>query len=285
MWIVKIALKRPYTFIVLALLILLISPLVIHAHAHRHFPQRQHPGRRRALELHRPERRGDGRAHRHRRTSARSPPSSTTSSTSNRRPSTAAASSRSFSIPDANVDMAMAQMTAVAQTAAPADAARHHAAVHAGVQRLQRADPATGAFRQRAVRAAAVRLRRQLHPHRSSPPCRARPIPWPYGGKQRQVMIDLQPALLQAKGLSPADVVNAVSTQNLILPAGTSKIGAVRIRRRSERQPRDAFRSSTIFRSRPSATPPSTCTTWRTCATAFRRRPTSSAATASAARC
>ena len=50
-------------------------------------------------------------------------------------------------------------------------------------------------------------------------------IPWPYGGKQRQVMIDLQPALLQAKGLSPADVVNAISTQNLILPAGTSKIG------------------------------------------------------------
>ena len=50
-------------------------------------------------------------------------------------------------------------------------------------------------------------------------------IPWPYGGKQRQVMIDLQPALLQAKGLSPADVVNAVNAQNLILPAGTSKIG------------------------------------------------------------
>ena len=38
-------------------------------------------------------------------------------------------------------------------------------------------------------------------------------IPWPYGGKQRQVMIDLQPKLLQAKGLSPADVVNAVSAE------------------------------------------------------------------------
>ena len=50
-------------------------------------------------------------------------------------------------------------------------------------------------------------------------------VPWPYGGKQRQVMIDLQPALLQSKGLSPADMVNAVSTQNLILPTGTSKIG------------------------------------------------------------
>jgi multidrug efflux pump subunit AcrB len=50
-------------------------------------------------------------------------------------------------------------------------------------------------------------------------------VPWPYGGKQRQIMIDLQPAALQSKGLSPSDVVNAVSTQNLILPAGTSKIG------------------------------------------------------------
>ncbi len=38
-------------------------------------------------------------------------------------------------------------------------------------------------------------------------------------------MVDLQPALLQSKGLSPADVVNAIDTQNLILPTGTSKIG------------------------------------------------------------
>ncbi len=40
-----------------------------------------------------------------------------------------------------------------------------------------------------------------------------------------RLMIDLQPALLQSKGLSPTDVVNAVNTQNLILPTGTSKIG------------------------------------------------------------
>jgi multidrug efflux pump subunit AcrB len=50
-------------------------------------------------------------------------------------------------------------------------------------------------------------------------------VPWPYGGKQRQIMIDLRPAELQSKGLAPSDVVNAVSAQNLILPAGTSKIG------------------------------------------------------------
>ncbi len=50
-------------------------------------------------------------------------------------------------------------------------------------------------------------------------------VPYPYGGKQRQVMIDLNPAELQAKGLSPFDVVTAVSNQNLILPSGTAKIG------------------------------------------------------------
>src|SRR6195256_5023631 len=50
-------------------------------------------------------------------------------------------------------------------------------------------------------------------------------IPYPYGGKQRQVQVDLDTNALQAKGLSPTDVVNAISAQNLILPSGTSKIG------------------------------------------------------------
>jgi multidrug efflux pump subunit AcrB len=50
-------------------------------------------------------------------------------------------------------------------------------------------------------------------------------IPYPYGGKQRQVQIDLNTTALQANGLSPLDVVNAISAQNLILPAGTAKIG------------------------------------------------------------
>src|SRR5437660_4699907 len=50
-------------------------------------------------------------------------------------------------------------------------------------------------------------------------------IPYPYGGKQRQIQVDLNTAALQANGLSPLDVVNAISAQNLILPAGTAKIG------------------------------------------------------------
>src|SRR5271167_4813281 len=50
-------------------------------------------------------------------------------------------------------------------------------------------------------------------------------VPYPYGGKQRQVQVDLNTAALQSKGLSALDVVNAISVQNLILPTGTSKIG------------------------------------------------------------
>jgi multidrug efflux pump subunit AcrB len=50
-------------------------------------------------------------------------------------------------------------------------------------------------------------------------------VPYPYGGKQRQVQVDLNPASLESKGLSALDVVNAITVQNLILPTGTSKIG------------------------------------------------------------
>src|ERR1700728_3252689 len=51
-------------------------------------------------------------------------------------------------------------------------------------------------------------------------------IPYSYGGKQRQVMIDLNEGVIQSKGLAPQDVLNAVQLQNLIAPSGTAKIGA-----------------------------------------------------------
>src|SRR6185437_3551518 len=50
-------------------------------------------------------------------------------------------------------------------------------------------------------------------------------MPWPYGGRQRQVQVDLDLPALRARGLSGSDVTAAISTQNLILPAGTQKIG------------------------------------------------------------
>src|SRR5579862_1198471 len=52
-------------------------------------------------------------------------------------------------------------------------------------------------------------------------------LPFPYGGKQRQIQVDLDSQALQSKGLSPVDIVNAVNAQNLILPTGTAKLGTL----------------------------------------------------------
>ena len=50
-------------------------------------------------------------------------------------------------------------------------------------------------------------------------------VPLPYGGKQRQVQIDVNPAALQARGLSAQDISAALAAQNILVPAGTQKIG------------------------------------------------------------
>jgi multidrug efflux pump subunit AcrB len=63
------------------------------------------------------------------------------------------------------------------------------------------------------------RIRQQLAPIQGIT------LPTPAGGKYRQIMVDIDPTKLVAKGLTPLDVVNAVNTQNLTLPAGTAKFG------------------------------------------------------------
>ena len=63
------------------------------------------------------------------------------------------------------------------------------------------------------------RVRQQLAPIRGVT------LPTPAGGKYRQIMVDLDPEKLLARGLTPLDVVNAVNTQNLTLPSGAAKIG------------------------------------------------------------
>lgn len=52
-------------------------------------------------------------------------------------------------------------------------------------------------------------------------------IPWPYGGKQRQIMVDIDPQRLYAWGLSPRDVNGALGAGNVILPSGTAKMGTL----------------------------------------------------------
>jgi len=63
------------------------------------------------------------------------------------------------------------------------------------------------------------RLRQQLAPIHGVT------LPTPAGGKYRQIMVDIDPLKLQAKGLTPLDVVNAVNAQNLTIPSGLAKIG------------------------------------------------------------
>jgi len=62
-------------------------------------------------------------------------------------------------------------------------------------------------------------------------------LPAPFGGKVRQIMVDLNPAQLQAKGLSARDVNNAINAQNLTLPSGTAKIGDIQYKVKMNNSP------------------------------------------------
>ncbi len=62
-------------------------------------------------------------------------------------------------------------------------------------------------------------------------------LPTPAGGKYRQIMVDIDPDKLLARGLTPLDIVNAVNTQNLTLPSGTAKIGKIQYTVRTNATP------------------------------------------------
>src|SRR5207237_849115 len=62
-------------------------------------------------------------------------------------------------------------------------------------------------------------------------------VPLPWGGKVRSVMVDLQPEAMYAKGLSAFDVSSALAAQNVILPAGTAKIGPIEYNIRTNSSP------------------------------------------------
>jgi multidrug efflux pump subunit AcrB len=222
-WIVNIALKRPYTVIVLALLILLISPLVILRTPTDIFPNVNIPvisvlWNYMGLNAEEMEQRMTSGFER----------SLTTTVNDIEHVESQSLNGRSivkvFFHPNVKIELAIAQVTASAQVVlrqmppgtTPPSVITYSAS---SVPILQLALSGSGLSEQQLFDFAANFIRTQL----ATVPGAA--VPWPYGGKQRQIMIDIQPALLQAKGLSPTDVVNAVSEQNLILPAGTSKIG------------------------------------------------------------
>ncbi|MGD0136217.1 MAG: efflux RND transporter permease subunit, partial [Bryobacteraceae bacterium] len=223
MWIVRVAITRPYTFIVLSLLLLIISPLVIMRTSTDIFPNVDIPVIA-ALWTYQ----GLSAEEMEERVASPFERSLTTVVTDIDHMESQSVNGRSivkvFFHPGTRADMAMSQMTAVAQNALhqmPPGSQSPYMIVYSAssVPILQLAMSGQGLSEQQLFDYAANFVRTQLATVKGAA------IPWPYGGKQRQVMVDLQPALLQSKGLSPADIVNAINTQNLVLPTGTSKIG------------------------------------------------------------
>jgi multidrug efflux pump subunit AcrB len=129
-----------------------------------------------------------------------------------------------FFHPNVRIDMAMAQVTALAQSNLrqdpPGTTPPFILAYNASsVPIIQLALSGKGLSEQQLNDLAANFLRNQLATVQGAV------FPNPYGGKQRQIQVDLNIPELQSKGLSPNDVVGAIVNQNLILPAGTVKIG------------------------------------------------------------
>ena len=224
MWIVQVALNRPYTFIVLALLILILSPVVILRTPTDIFPNINIPVVAVAWTytgLSPEEMEG-------RITTIYERVLTTTVDNIEHIESTTINGTAIVKIylqPGASVDRANAQVTAVSQTilrqlppgALPPLILNYSAST---VPILQLGISGKNLTESQLNDTAMNFLRPQL----VTVPGAA--VPFPFGGKTRQVMVNLNQGLLQAKGLSPNDVLAALGNQNLIVPGGTAKMGS-----------------------------------------------------------
>jgi CzcA family heavy metal efflux pump len=224
MWIVRVALDRPYTFIVLALLILILSPVMILRTPTDIFPNINIPVVAVAWQYTgmNPEEL-EGRltsVYERVLTALVDNVQHIESTTVNGQ-----AIVKIYLQPGASLDTANAQITAGAQTilrqlppgTLPPLIINYSAS---SVPILQLGITGEGLSEQQLNDLSQNFLRPQLVTVPGSV------IPYSYGGKQRQVMIDLNEGLIQSKGLAPQDVLTAVQQQNLIAPSGTAKIGA-----------------------------------------------------------
>ena len=223
MWIVKVALSRPYTFIVLALLILLASPIVISRTPTDIFPNIDIP----VISAIWTYSGLNPRDFEGRITTVYERVLTTTVNDIEHIESTTlngTAVVKVFLQPYANPTTGIAQVTAVSQTILkqmpegvnPPIILSYSAS---SVPILQLALSGKDLQEQELNDLALNFLRTQLVTVPGAV------VPYPYGGKQRQIMVDLNPEQLQAKSLSPVDVVQAIGNQNLLLPSGTAKIG------------------------------------------------------------
>ena len=225
MWIVRLALRRPYTFVVLALLLLLLAPIVIQRTPTDIFPNIDIPivtviwnfaglsPREMTNRIVSNYERGL---------------TTTVNDIEHIESQTLAGISivKIFFQPRANIAAAVAQVTAISQSqvrSAPPGTSPPFIITYnaSSVPILQLALSGQGLSEQQLSDFAINFIRTQLATVQGAA------IPYPYGGKMRQIQVDIDDAALQAKGLAPTDVVNAFNVQSLILPAGTAKIGGL----------------------------------------------------------
>ncbi len=223
MWIVRLALRRPYTFAVLALLLLIIGPLSILSTPVDIFPNIDIPvvsiiWQYQGLSA---EQMAD------RIVTITERALTTTVDNIDHIESNSlygVAVVKLFFQPQVNLSMAIAQVTAVSQTQLrqlPAGTTPPLIIDYSAssVPILQLGVSGQGLTEQQLNDYSLNFIRTQLVTIRGAA------VPYPYGGKQRQVQVDIDLHQLQAKGLSPSDVTNTIANQNLILPSGTLKVG------------------------------------------------------------
>ena len=223
MWIVRLALRRPYTFVVASLVLLLLTPFVLRRTPTDIFPSINIPvvsivWQYAGLDAQEIEQRINYNSER----------SLTTTVNDIEHIESNAYNGigviKVFFREGTSVDAGVAQLTAIAQTVirtmppgtTPPLVIRYSAST---VPILQYSISSTKLSEQAVFDLAANQIRVSLATVQGAA------MPWPYGGKTRIVSVDLDLPALKAKNLAPMDVVNALNAQNLILPSGTTKIG------------------------------------------------------------
>jgi multidrug efflux pump subunit AcrB len=223
MWIVALALRRPYTFVVCAIVLLLLTPLVLYRTPTDIFPNIDIPVVSAIWQYSGLDAQGIEQrlvyTHERALTATVNDIQHIESTSYN-----GMGVIKVFFQPGASVDAGVAQITAVAQTVlkqmppgqTPPLIIRYNAST---VPILQYSITSKTMSEQAIYDMTLNTIRVGLSTIRGAA------LPWPYGGRTREVSVDLDLSALKSKGLTPIDVVNAINSQNLVLPGGTAKIG------------------------------------------------------------
>jgi CzcA family heavy metal efflux pump len=225
MWIVRLALARPYTFVVLALVIMLLTPVVLLRTPTDIFPEINIPvislvWNYIGLEPQEMEQRITSNSERAVTTLVNDVEHIESQSLNG------IAVVKIYFQPTANVQVALAQTTAIVQTilkSLPPGTTPPLVAIFSAstVPVIQIGLTSDSLSEQQLFDFGNNFIRTQLATVQGAA------LPFPYGGKQRTISVDIDSVSLQSKGLSPVDIVNAVNAQNLILPTGTVKLGSL----------------------------------------------------------